>query len=107
MNNQIPRFKRPKDITLGDIVKGHGIITKIDLEDTNPLFNAPHWFYFDYNDPHFGQSGCEIDLEKLYELITAKSQRIKIYKTVREELTEALIARADDLRILKPLLEDE
>ncbi len=95
--------KKPKDIKVSDIVIGFGIITKVDITYNDPFWEAPHWTYFDINDPYHGRCSTRIDPDKEYEIRTNPKQITRLYRDVDNALVECIKDREEERDLLKSL----
>ena len=78
------RTKKGKDLKVGDILKKHGLVIKVDLNPDPDGFwrGMPFITYFDINDSYYGPSSTYLDINKDFEIYTERKDIIKVLETI-------------------------
>ena len=83
------KMKKPKDIKVGDVIKGEGIVLDINLNpDPDSWFDGPYYTCFDVNDSYFGPSSGRLDVKKKFEVYTDR-------KNINKHIADMLQYRID------------
>ena len=77
------KIKKPKDIKVGDVIKGEGIVLEINLNpDPDSWFDGPYYTCFDVNDSYFGPSSGRLDVKRNFEVYTDRKNINRYFKTI-------------------------
>ena len=80
-------IKKGKDLVPGDVIKGDGIVLKIDNSATF-YDGKPCYIYFDINDSYHGPNAALLDLDKDFKTYTDRKNINKYFKTIKCDLSD-------------------
>ena len=77
------KIKRAKDLKIGDVIKGEGIVLKIELNPVaDSFFDGPYYTCFDVNDSYYGPASARLDVKKKFEVYTDRKNINHYFKTI-------------------------
>lgn len=78
------KTKKGKDLKVGDILKKHGLVIKVDLNPDPDGFwrGMPFITYFDINDSYYGPGSTELKVDESFEVYDEPEAIFKSLKTI-------------------------